>query len=212
MNPLPPGFGSPATPPASTSAPISPLAPKNAQSSGVPLSALQPIANQPAPIQPPTSVTAPSAAKSDKSKPGIEALLLTESQPADGPVSRPVPLSPKNPTVPETPSRPMSRAAKIDALLPEQADPDEEVMAERPIAVEEPPEAGFPPLFVDPGARTPMTSAQGLPMRRPSADERARNYRIRTMLLFGLGMLLLILAAVVLPQLGIVINVGDTPK
>lgn len=85
-------------------------------------------------------------------------------------------------------------------------------MAERPIAVEEPPEVGFPPLVVDPGARTPMTDTHGMPMRRPSADERARNYRIRTMLLFGLGMLLLILAAVVLPELGFVINVGDKPK
>jgi hypothetical protein len=218
MNPLPPGFATtptsqapasiPTVPiptvPVSASAPAAPLTPKSTQSSGVPLSALQPAADQPA----------------TKSAP-------QPTHPADAPskstaaASRPVPLSPTpsagipsslKPTAADAPATPMSRAAKIDALLPEQADPDEEVMAERPIAIEEPPEPGFPPLFVDPDARTPLTDAHGLPMRRPSADERARNYRIRTMLLFGLGMLLLILAAVVLPQLGIVINVGETPK
>lgn len=216
MNPLPPGFATSPTSqapaslptvanpsvPVSASAPVAPLTPKSTQPSGVPLSALQPIADRPA------TNAAPQ-----------------QSRPADAPskstTSRPVPLSPTpsagvssplKPTAADAPATPMTRAAKIDALLPEQADPDEEVMAERPIAVEEPPEVGFPPLVVDPDARTPLTDAHGLPMRRPSADERARNYRIRTMLLFGLGMLLLILAAVVLPQLGIVINVGDTPK
>jgi hypothetical protein len=111
-----------------------------------------------------------------------------------------------------TAKQPPSRSAKIDAMLPAVADPDEEVVAERPIAVEQPPEEAFPPLVTDMEANAPLADADGRPIRRLTSAERARIRRVRTMLLFAVGMLVLVLAAVLLPRMGFMFDVGKMSR
>ncbi len=97
-------------------------------------------------------------------------------------------------------------------MLPDVADPDEEVVAERPIAVGEPPDAELEALVAAVGSESAATDAEGNPIPRRSAEDRARLRRLRTLLLFGVGMLVLILAALLLPRIGFLIDIGKAPR
>ncbi len=223
-NPLPPAFDAP--PPSTLRPPqpatpltmplTTPLTSKSTPTTDVPLSARQP------PAESASDAPGTAAAKSD-----VESLLPPKGDEERSPR---ITLPPKrveasagetsaNKPLTSTPSagkssasEPLSRSARIDALLPESSDPDEDVVAERPIAVEEPPEEDFPPLVADVETEAPLTDADGQPIRRLSAAERAKLRRIRTILLFAVGMLVLILAALLLPRLGFVFDVGKTPR
>lgn len=211
-----PVFPIPATPPAPVTpaltppAPMPSLPPLAARSSDkveVPLSARQT-----------TAESSPTPAGAPRTKADVAALLPTESAPL-----RPV-ISPAkvDETAPgertETPaSKPKgsskrSRAEKVAAMLPDVANPDEEVVAERPIAVEEPPDLELEALATAVGSASLDADAQGQSVPRRSAEERARLRRLRTLLLFGVGMLVLVLAAVLLPRMGFLIDIGKSPR
>jgi hypothetical protein len=214
-NPLPPGFGGP---PIETPGPqpfqsTPPLSARATPAADVPLSTRQSVDSSGSGIGPQSGADAKSA---------INALLPPASA-----SSAPTPILPKSVSAAETlrpipipsestlhPSekkrddKPQSRAAKVEAMLPEAAAPDEEVVAERPIAVEEPPGEEFGALAVGLNQQATVTDADGEPIRRKTAEERAKLRRIRTTLLFAVGMLILVIAAVVLPRMGYVIDIG----
>jgi hypothetical protein len=218
-NPLPPGFSGP---PMETggSQPLQstpPLSARAAPSADVPLSA------RPA-VDSPGSGIGPQSGTGRKS--AIESLLPPESVSSTPTLTlpksvsaaetlRPIPLASESALQTGEKKRdekPQSRAAKIEAMLPEAAAPDEEVVAERPIAVEEPPGEDFGPLASGLRQEATLTDADGEPIRRKTAEERAKLRRIRTTLLFAVGMLILVIAAVVLPRMGYVIDVGKDPQ
>lgn len=209
-----------------------PLAAKSVTASEVPLSARQPQ-SEPAPATPSTKALKPGLESllppqsAEPSEPGPSGAApsspdAAESANDDGAetTEAPRPLRPaaigkseKYPAEDKSSARkPKSRAEKIDAMLPTAADPQEEVMAERPIAVEEPPEEELPSLVTDADAEVMESDDEGTPARRLTAAERAKLRRVRTILLFAVGMLVLILAALLLPRMGYVFDIGPPRK
>lgn len=209
-----------------------PLAAKSVTASEVPLSARQPQ-SEPGPATPSTKAPKPGLESllppqsAEPSEPGPSGAApsspdAAESANDDGAetTEAPRPLRPaaigtseKYPAEDKSSARkPKSRAEKIDAMLPTAADPQEEVMAERPIAVEEPPEEELPSLVTDADTETTEGDAEGVPARRLTAAERAKLRRVRTILLFAVGMLVLILAALLLPRMGYVFDISPPRK
>lgn len=221
--PLQPGFEpttaagvpvSPLTPPSATFSPP-PLTARSFGPADVPLSTRQSVTDKgstPNPSQSLSNTAAltPTTSPSPPARSEVAAPLRPVVLPT-GEAAVPSTYRPDSPTKSKAGSK-RSRAEKIEAMLPDVADPDEEVVAERPIAVGEPPDAELEALVAAVGSESAATDAEGNPIPRRSAEDRARLRRLRTLLLFGVGMLVLILAALLLPRIGFLIDIGKSPR
>jgi hypothetical protein len=185
-NPLPPGFGGP------------------------PLDAPQPKSLRTvAPLMPPTGAPLPARSSPESDVPLSARQTISAS--SDEHAGAAPGVGNDQPIEKAREEKILSRAAKVEAMLPEAADPDEEVVAERPIAAEEPPGDDFALDMAGSNQEATVTDADA-PERRKTAEQRARLRRIRTMLIFAVGMLVLVIAAVVLPRMGYVVDIGKNPN